>query len=134
METRYAGTWRLMPELSFYEQGDSPASGLYVIEVDADRVNFAVSWTDAAGTEHEAGYGGLVGTGTHEVSGAAGVTASFEHVAPGVLDSSTFAGGHRIAYSRRRVSDDGSLLAVLQVTWHPDGRETRATQVYRRDA
>ncbi len=134
METRYAGRWELLPELSFHEMGDAPVSGLYVIEVDADRVAFAVTWTDATGAEHESGYGGLVGVGAQEVPGASGVTASFEHVAPGVLDSSTFAGGHRVAYARRQVSHDGALLAVLQVTWHPDGTETRATQVYRRDA
>lgn len=42
--------------------------------------------------------------------------------------------GTRIAFARRQVSQDGRLMAVLQVNRKPDGSLVRITQVYSREA
>ncbi|HET6681537.1 MAG TPA: hypothetical protein VFG84_10090 [Gemmatimonadaceae bacterium] len=56
------------------------------------------------------------------------------HLADDTLDSAAFRVDHRVAYARRVVSADSTLLAVVQEIIGADGTPVRNFQGYRRAA
>ncbi|QFT48987.1 hypothetical protein FIU97_20525 (plasmid) [Roseivivax sp. THAF40] len=42
---RYVGSWSLIPELSFYEQGAPPDAAEYMIGFAGGAVHLSISWT-----------------------------------------------------------------------------------------
>lgn len=45
MRDLFLGTWQLIPELSMYESGTPPASGIYEITEGDGGIRFRVRWT-----------------------------------------------------------------------------------------
>ena len=133
-EHAYSAKWILIPELSFYEQGEPPLSGEYHISVKDDTASFAISWTPAGGEETSIGFGGPLDGQPHDVEQPAGAKASYTRIDQYTLDSAMFMNGQEVAYARRLVSHDGQLMAVLQTGFKPDGSSFRNTQVYRKAA
>ena len=138
-EDRILGRWQLVPELSVYQAGSPPASGLYVISRSGDRFDFSISWqTELGGPEVSVSFGGP-GDGSVQslnvpVDAPAGTpdALTITRVDDAILDSEARAAGRVVAYARRQVSDDGQLLAIMQEVRLPDGRGLRNFQVYRR--
>lgn len=131
---KYAGRWILIPELCLYEENQPPRSGVYHIAVAADRVHIALAWETMEGTSHKIDFGGPI-DGSLQPTGTTPVThSSFHHIDELTLDSSAYSGDTRIAYARRRVSADGTLLVTVQENRRPDGSTFRNFQVYRREA
>ncbi len=131
-EFAYCGNWLLLPELSFYEEGEPPESGFYHIQVDDDRASFALRWTPKGKAEVALSFGGPLDGQPRSVDQPPGAQASYSHISPWVLDSAMFMGGKQLMYARRQASKDGQLLAVLQTGLRGDGSPYRNTQVYRR--
>lgn len=130
-QSKYLGTWQLIPELSIYQRGEPPGSGLYVISAEGDNINFEISWTDLAEQSHELAFGGPLDGNLHETD-AHGVThVMYEAVDERTLDSTAFADELIVLYARRVASEDGELLAVSQTQPGEQGTVTNF-QVYRR--
>lgn len=128
----YAGEWELVPELSLYQEGDPPASGIYRIFTRGGAVEIHIDWTLRDGSEHTVAFGGPLDGRSHP-SDAPGVDAvSYTAVDERTLDSSAYDAGEEVAYARRIASVDGALLVTLQVGRRGDGSRFRNTQVYRR--
>lgn len=134
----YIGEWELIPELSLYASGVPPVAGRYTIaRVDHQQLALDVVWRmpeDSA--DKSTRFGGIAdGTRVTLPASERGPDAySLTHVDEGTLDSAAYRGTVRLAYARRVVSADGTLLAVVQEALTPDGTPARNFQVYRRAA
>ncbi len=126
------GNWELIPELSFYEQGEPPLSCKYVISVDGLEVAFDLSWVQVDGRAMNITFGGSADSVPRELESPEGVAASYTLVSDDVLESRMFVNGVETAYAKRVVSSDGQLMSVLQVNTDAQGDTLRITQVYRR--
>ena len=131
IEPRYDGVWSLLPELSFYEAGQPPQEGRYEISVEGTTVSFTVRWRVGDRDQSISFSGPLDGQLQHSDVAPNGKL-SFTHVDKNTLESAFFVDDVQMAFARRQVSHDGTLLAVLQVNNKPDGSSVRITQVYRR--
>ncbi len=126
----WLGEWRLIPELSHYDAGDPPDSGRYRISVADGLVRFDVEWS-AEGEDHSVSFSGPP-DGTPVSAATSGVDSfTVTAVDDSTLDSEAVAGSRRVAWARRRVSADGTLMSVIQRLAGPDG-EVTVFQVYRR--
>ncbi|HKE97008.1 MAG TPA: hypothetical protein VKB34_22055 [Povalibacter sp.] len=138
MADAYIAVWELIPELSLYQAGDAPASGRYEIAEAAGRIEFRVQWTDSSGAAFAMSFGGPADGSAQSLPTRPGSpatapdTMTIARIDRQTLDSEAFAKGQRVAYARRKVSHDGSLLSVVQEAALPDGRSVRNFQVYRR--
>jgi hypothetical protein len=135
----FLGSWELVPELSLYEVGPTPASGRYEIAaVGADELELSIGWTlEAGGPEHSTTFGGPPDGRAVPLAGAAeagpGPDAfTLTRVDRRTLDSAALRAGTVVAFARRVASHDGRLLAVVQEGQRPDGTRFRNFQVYRR--
>lgn len=133
----YVGTWELMPQLSLYEFGAPPTTGIYEIEGVEDGVHLRVGWTVLPdGPQQSTAFGGPVDGIPQALppgpSDQAPDAFCLTHVDDRTLDSAALRAGTVIAYARRVASADGSLLAVVQEGIRPDGSRFRNFQVYRR--
>lgn len=133
------GTWVLIPELSIYEVGAPPASGVYEIARSQDRYDFTVRWTvEVGGAELSAAFGGPGDGSARPLDLPAGApdgtpdAMTITRVDEATLDSEAILDGRVVAYARRRVSSGGGLLSVMQEVRTPEGRGPRNFQVYRR--
>ena len=125
-------TWILVPELSFYEEGNVPASGKYSISISSDVASFTINWVSNDGQEHTIAFGGPLDGERHKVEQPPGATVSYTKIDFNTLDSAMYIDGVRAAYTRRIVSKDGLLMSVLQTGMRADGTSFRDTQVYRK--
>jgi hypothetical protein len=128
----YLGAWALAPELSLYQTGAPPRSGLYRIEPADEGVMISISWETADGVSLSTSFGGPADGRVLQPSTAGAPAFSLTHIDDATLDSAAFQNGARIAYARRAVSKEGDLLATVQEAIAPDGTVTRNFQVYRR--
>lgn len=126
------GNWELIPELSFYEQGEPPLSCKYVISVDGLEVAFDLSWVQVDGQAMNIAFGGTADSIPRKVENPEGVEVSYTLVSDDVLESRMFVNGAEMAYAKRVVSPDGKLMSVLQVNTDAQGKKLRITQVYQR--
>lgn len=132
IEHTYSATWELIPELSFYQEGEAPQSGLYEISVHDNVASFSIKWTTIDGEEKSIDFAGPLDGKQHDVEQSPGVKASYIRVNSQTLDSKMYMNDIELAYARRLVSNDGTLMAVLQTGIRPDGSSYRNTQVYRK--
>jgi len=137
MNDTFLGVWLLIPELSLYQFGEPPVSGRYEITANDDQITFAVSWTATeGGPELSTAFGGHPDGRPIALPVAAGATApdtfTITRIDHQTLDSEALMNGQSVSYARRRVSNDGTLLSVVQEAHLPDGRVMRNFQVYRR--
>ena len=128
---KYEGDWELVPELSFYDEGEPSKATRYKIHVENGSVQFSIDWT-VDGTEHSVVFAGSLDGTRHEINAPPGAEASYEHVDAYTLISSVFVNGDKVASARRRASKDGTLLAVQQASKNNDGSWSKITQIYRR--
>lgn len=126
------GKWELIPELSFYEQGEPPLNGEYEIRVEENRTQFRLRWKPTNGEEMQIEFGGVADGIARDVATPPGAQASYTLIDERTLDSAMFVNGVELAYARRVVSDCNSLMAVLQSNVTASGERIRITQVYRR--
>lgn len=126
------GKWELIPELSFYEEGEPPLRCEYEISVKENKAEFRLWWKQRDGEEKEMAFGDVADGIARDLSNPPGAQASYTLVDEQTLDSSMFVDGIELAYARRVVSDCDSLMAVLQSNVTPSGERIRITQVYRR--
>ncbi|HCG6160232.1 hypothetical protein [Vibrio parahaemolyticus] len=126
------GKWDLIPDLSFYEQGEPPQSCLYEISVDGLNVGFKLSWVQTDGSEVVIEFSGQADSIPKSVATPKGAEASYTKVSDSILESRMFIADVEMAYAKRAVSNDGNLMSVLQVNTMPSGEKTRITQVYKR--
>lgn len=135
----FEGRWELIPELSLYEVGKPPATGLYCITVHDDIASFEISWTMKENDQvHKAEFSGKMDGSCNPLvlppdapeSIPDGMTIT--QIDEWTLDSEALRGGIRRAYARRSVSHDGMLLAVMQESLPAQGEKTRNFQIYKR--
>ena len=132
-ENNYEGIWILIPELSFYQEGSPPEEGRYKIGISGGNVEFSVSWV--INSEHQSvDFSGPLDGKLHPSDMARDSEISFTRVDEYTLESEFIVAGVRMAFARRQVSRDGTLMTVLQESRKPDGSLVLTTQVYRRDA
>lgn len=135
---RYLGEWTLIPELSLYVSGVPPIAGRYTIALVGDNhLALEVVWRMPDDTTDKSTRFGGIADGSRVALPASEVgpdAYSLTHVDESILDSAAYRGTTRLAYARRVVSDDGTLLAVVQETIAPDGTPVRNFQTYRRTA
>lgn len=128
----YLGTWILVPELSLYEEGTPPASGIYRISQHEDVVRVSVDWEALDGSKHHIEFQ-APDIGVKQSSSAPGTSHfSITRVSPLILDSRAYVEDVEVAYARRHASHDGLLLTTVQVGRRPNGTSFRNFQVYRR--
>jgi hypothetical protein len=134
----YVGEWALISELSLYASGVPPVAGRYTItRVTAQELALEVVWRMPGDTaDKSTRFGGIAdGSRVALPPSESGPDAfSLTHIDDATLDSAAYRGGTRVAYARRVVSADRTLLAVVQETLAPDGTTVRNFQVYRRAA
>ncbi len=134
----YIGEWVLIPELSLYASGVPPVAGRYTIACRADgHLTLEITWRmDGDATDRSTRFGGPAdGSRVALPPSEFGPDAfTLTHVAEDTLDSAAFRGTQRLAYARRVVSADQTLLAVVQEAIAPDGVPVRNFQLYRRAA
>ncbi len=133
LETKrsYLGTWILVPELCLYEEGNPPICGVYRISQLEDDVRISIDWKAQDGSKHQIEFQGP-DSGVRRPSSTPGVSYfSITRVSPFILDSHAYVGEEQVAYARRRVSEDGLLLATVQVGRRPNGTTFHNFQVYR---
>ena len=133
----FLGHWQLVPELSLYALGPPPLRGTYLIRRDGDTVQLQLRWAmPPDGPEQAIAFGGPMDGTPQPVadagSGAGPDSFTLTRVDASTLDSAALRNGAVVAYARRVVSADGSLLAVVQEGPHPEGGRFRNFQVYRR--
>ncbi len=133
----YLAIWDLVPELSLYAQGQPPAAGEYQLSAGTDgQVQVSIRWRMAEGDAWQSTGFAAPPDGSRQAlpPAAPGMPDAFSLLRQDAhtLDSSAYAGEAEVAWSRRRVSQDGALMAVVQETRLPDGRTMRNLQVYRR--
>lgn len=130
---KYNGRWLLIPELSIYQRGEPPLSGLYVISTESDKVNFTIQWTDASNSSHTLEFGGQA-NGEKQASNTPGVShVSYEKIDNLILDSTAYDGERKLLYARRAASKDGGILSVVQVIYADDEAYSNF-QVYKRES
>jgi hypothetical protein len=134
----YVGQWLLVPELSLYAAGVPPTAGRYTIARDADgKLAVQVVWRMDGDTSDRATRFGGSADGSRIAlppTDAGPDSFSLSHVDENTLDSAAYRGAQRLAYARRVVAGDNSLLAVVQEFLGPDGAAVRNFQVYKRAA
>ncbi|KJY83980.1 hypothetical protein TW81_06550 [Vibrio galatheae] len=128
------GNWSLIPELSFYDQGEPPKSCLYQIALDELNADFKLSWVQNDGKEMVIEFGGVADSMPHAVDAPPGAEASYTVVSENILESRVFIAGKEVAYAKRVASEDGTLMSVLQVNTMSSGEKVQITQVYRNTA
>ena len=135
MPDLFIGSWDLIPELSLYAVGDPPASGTYELRQEGSWIHVLVSWTTTPmGAESRLAYGGPL-DGTPQplpVRAGAPDSMTLTRIDARTLDSAALRGTDLVAWARRRVSNDGTLLSVVQEARQPHGQIARNFQVYRR--
>jgi hypothetical protein len=129
---KYLGRWALIPELSLYEEGEPPNSGIYELVASGDGIQVSIEWVAADGSSHATAFAGPCDGSRQELSQPGVTHFAITRVDERTLDSSAFRDGAEIAYARRRASSDGDLLATVQEGRRPDGTTFRNFQVYRR--
>lgn len=84
--------------------------------------------------EHSTEFGGRADAVPISLPAAPGMPDAFTRtrIDAGTLDSAALRGGEQVAYARRVVTEDGSLMAVVQEHVAPNGQRLRNFQVYRR--
>ncbi len=128
----FLGEWELVPELSLYENGEPPRSGTYRLSLDGDAIAASIDWVDAQGASETVAFGGPL-DGSEVVLDTQGpAVLALERLDAATLDSVVRVAGQQVAWARRRASDDGQLLAVVQTGATPEGEPFRNFQVYRR--
>ncbi len=136
------GQWQLIPELSFYQEGEPPLCALYEISVIGNEATFKLSWKQHDGKENSLEFGGIADSAARELGSQKDASAqatprasaSYTIVDDQTLDSAVFVDDVEVAYARRVVSNDNGLMSVLQSNATADGSRIRITQVYRRVA
>lgn len=133
---RYLGAWDLIPELSLYAVGVPPSAGRYIItRLDDGQLALEVVWRMPDDTsDRSTRFGGRPdGSRVPLPASELGPDAfTLTHVDDAMLDSAAYRGSTRVAWARRAVSADRTLLAVVQEVLGPDGTPLRNYQVYRR--
>ena len=127
----FCGKWELIPELSFYEIGEAPTSCQYEIQLIDENVKIQLTW-QKSGESQTLSFGGKIDAVTRDIDSPPGAKVSFAVVAGNALESRLYIDGREVAYSKRVASDDGLLLAVLQINRGENGGMQRISQVYRR--
>lgn len=128
---KYEGRWVLVPELSFYQEGEIPQAGRYDIDVLEKDISFSVHWV-VNEEEHSLEFTGPLDGQLHSSEVLPEAYMSYTHVDDQTLESSLVVNDIEVAFARRQVSNDGDLLAVLQVNRKANGSIVRISQVYRR--
>ena len=129
---RYEGSWELLPELSIYQEGEAPRAGIYRITRDGVTASFHIEWESADGKRGEVRFAGRCDGRREKIPNPPGAEACYLHVDDSTFDSSVFIADVRVAYARRRVAADGSLMSIVQESRRPDGTTFRNFQVYKR--
>lgn len=130
---KYEGEWIMLPELSFYQVGEAPESGRYHIEILGDDVRFSIDWV-TNGVNQSVSFEGPLDGQLHRINTVPDGFTSFTHIDANTLESTLVVKEMEMAYARRQVSNDGKLLAILQVNKQSDGSSVRISQVYRRSS
>jgi hypothetical protein len=126
--SRCDGTWLLVPELSHYEVGEPPESGVYQIETAQGVVTFRIKW-HKAGQDFEVSFAAAL-DGRAVTAEFPGIDSFLVRDEDNTLISEAFAKGQMVARAVRRVA--GDLLSVLQENSDGQGGWVRVWQVYRR--
>lgn len=121
-----------------YAAGTPPLAGTYSIARDSSStLALSITWRMPGDSdERSTRFGGPWDGSRVATHGPASGPDAFTltHVDDGTLDSAAFRGAETIAFARRAVSSDGSLMAVVQELPGPHGARARNFQVYRRTA
>jgi len=135
MPDLFIGTWQLVPELSLYTTGAAPVAGTYdIIETAAGAIDISICYRmEGDESDKTIHFGGSVDGAHHPLpdSGAGPNAFTLTRIDRRTLDSAALRGDEVLAFARRIVSADGSLMAVVQET-HTGGEKLRNFQVYRR--
>jgi hypothetical protein len=136
MTDRFLGRWQLVPELSQYELGEPPQSGIYAVESSGGVLSVDIIWVDGKGQAGQTSYGGPMDGSLIELEAAASGSEADTHLTltridGATLDSAVLLEGEVVAWARRIASADGELLSVVQAGSDPEGRPFRNFQVYR---
>lgn len=132
MKPIYTGNWVLIPELSFYEVGEPPLWGKYSISVENAEASIVIDWADSEGEIQSISLGGPIDGKFYPSETDKSLLVAFEQVDDLTLDSRVQLNGTDVAYARRRSSEQGDLLATLQIGTDENGNNNRTTQVYRK--
>lgn len=135
MADAFIGTWRLVPELSLYTTGAAPVAGTYdIVAAGPSAIDISICYRmEGDAVDKTIHFGGRM-DGSHQAlpdSGAGPNAFTLTRIDERTLDSAALRGDEVLAFARRVVSLDGSLMAVMQET-HIGGEKLRNFQVYRR--
>lgn len=129
----FLGTWELDPTHLDYELGQPPKQGTYTIKASAERYLISMSWITPDNQDMQMHYEAIPDGKVYPYTNTPGVDAmSMTRVDDRTLDSAAFKDGVQINYARRKLSEDGLTMTILQSGATPDGGEYRNTAVYKK--
>ena len=136
MADLFLGRWELVPELSIFQRGTPPESGLTVIQLQGTMCHVAISWR-APGDEGDQHLGfacPITGEIQRSDAAPAGVPNGFSltRVNERTLDSHAYIDSELVMYSRRVTTTDGTLLATTHHQNLPNTPQSTNYQLYRR--
>lgn len=136
MADLFLGRWQLVPELSIFQRGEPPESGITVIQLQGQMCHVAMAWraVGAEGDQHVGFAAPLTGEIQRNPSAPRGVPNGFSltRVNNRTLDSSAYIDGLEVMYSRRATTTDGTLMATTHHQFLPNTPATTNYQLYRR--
>ena len=119
MSDLFLGSWVLVPELSLYDFGSPPLSGVYEISGSGSTLQFRISWIPGdGGPERSIDYAGPAdGSPQIVVPDGPAASDSFQviRINDRTLDTTAFRNGETLAYARRVASHRG--FRKLRLHW-----------------
>lgn len=132
-DDKFLGTWELIPEMSQYELGQPPRSGIYKVSASGSGYAIEVDWTTPEGALAHLAYHAIPDDQVYpQADNAFADATSMTHVGERRLDSSAFKAGRLTLHVSRILSENGLTMHVCQTNHTPDGAELRNRSVYRK--
>jgi hypothetical protein len=131
--SRFLGKWQLDPAESAYQFGELPASGMYTVEFDGERLHCTMEWTTAEGQAQRQVVDAVPDGFDHPHDNPAQAdTVCYALVDDYTLDSTAKKQGAVSGYARRMLSKDGDTMTIVQSGTTPEGKHFDNLSVYRR--
>lgn len=130
----FLGTWVLDVENCTFEQGSPPRAGTCRFEEAGDELAISMNWVDVEGELHNMTVKGVPNADPAPFAGGELADAlSMDAPSETELHSSAYLKGVELMTARRVLSDDHSVMDVIQRVILPDGTMPENHAVYRRE-
>lgn len=126
----FLGHWELDPAQSVYQFGLPPATGVYLVSYDGERLHFDIQWMTADGRAMQTIVEAIPDGQDHPYDAPGVDSVNYTLVDSRTLDSTAKKSRVVVAYARRTLSPDGRTMFIRQQGQTPDGSAFSNDSVY----